>query len=336
MLSESDRLEAVRAVNPASFGSTRELEALSELAQQVYDVPRAAVHLLDDHWLLNVAQTGIQMPDCPRDITICNNVVATGKTLVIPDMREVPALADLPFVTDYPYLRFYAGAPIVLEDGAIVGSFCIVDTQPRAADTVDAVGLLRFATVAAALLRLQRSNFVLSLSEKGWRHAALTDPLTRFYNRSALPVLVDPLLEACATTASLAGVLYLDMDGFKIINDRFGHPVGDVVLHQAAERIRSVLEPSDVAVRMGGDEFAIFIAHAAGCEQLAALADRLLDLFRAPFVVGEERLSARLSIGGALFRAPRFEREALLQTVDQALYRAKAAGRDCSVIQELL
>ncbi|WP_377297313.1 sensor domain-containing diguanylate cyclase [Rhizobium sp. SGZ-381] len=336
MFSEIDRLDAVRSVNPASVGSTQELRVLAELAQQVYDVPRAAVHLLDDHWQLNAVQVGIELPDCSRDIAICTRVVTSGQTLVIPDMRQVPALSALPFVTQDPFLRFYAGAPVAVEDGLVVGSFCIVDTEPRSADTVDRQSLIRFAEVASALLRLQRNNFRLSLSEKDWRYAALTDPLTLFYNRAALPALVDPMLEARATAASLSGVLYLDMDGFKSINDRFGHAVGDEVLSQAAARIRTALSPSDIVVRMGGDEFAIFIEQVASCHELALLAERLLALFRLPFVIGREQLSARLSIGGALSGAGRAEREALLHSVDQALYRAKAAGRDCSIIQDLL
>jgi diguanylate cyclase (GGDEF)-like protein len=99
----------------------------------------------------------------------------------------------------------------------------------------------------------------MQFAESELRTAAMTDPLTGFYNRAALPKIVDVGLAAAMTSAQTFGVLYLDMDGFKSINDRLGHATGDEVLRESALRIREVLRADDICLRMGGDEFAIFI-----------------------------------------------------------------------------
>ncbi|MFD1746341.1 diguanylate cyclase domain-containing protein [Rhizobium helianthi] len=330
---EMDRLEAVRMIHPSCFGPTSELKALAELGQKIFSVKRAAIHVLDEDWLRIATQAGMMLAECTREITICDRVVMNRQVLVVPDMRDVPELAEMPYVEGEPFLRFYAGAPVELERGLIVGTFCLLDDEPRPVETVDVDSLVRFATVASALLKLQRNNFQMTLAEQHLRLAALTDPLTRFYNRGALPVLVDPLLQAASIGRTELGVLYLDMDGFKTINDTFGHDVGDAVLQQAADRIRAVLGQNGIVVRMGGDEFAIFIERVADSAFLSGLADRLVKAFHPPFTVKDKQLQARLSVGGALAGVGRFDRGTLLQIVDTALYQAKAAGRNRAIIQ---
>ena len=187
---------------------------------------------------------------------------------------------------------------------------------------------MRFAQIASALLRLQKTNLLMGIAENGLRTAAMTDPLTRFFNRSALDAVIDGALSAAVAAERNFGVLYLDMDGFKSINDRFGHNVGDEVLCEAAARIRSVIRTDDIVVRMGGDEFAIFVPAPPDRNALVSLSERLLIAFRAPFTVDGVSIFARLSIGAALAPNDGATRMLLLRNVDAALYQAKAAGRD--------
>jgi diguanylate cyclase (GGDEF)-like protein len=161
----------------------------------------------------------------------------------------------------------------------------------------------------------------------------MTDPLTGFYNRSALVSLVDVMLSNAMASRQSFGVLYLDMDGFKAINDTLGHPVGDLVLTYAAKRISECVRAQDVVVRMGGDEFAIFVPDPPDSSALSALSERLLTEFRRPFVADDKIVNARLSIGAALAPDAGSERLSLLRAVDEALYQAKAAGRDRFVLR---
>jgi diguanylate cyclase (GGDEF)-like protein len=122
------------------------------------------------------------------------------------------------------------------------------------------------------------------------------------------------------------------MDGFKSINDTLGHHIGDEVLREAANRIRSVIRSGDIVVRMGGDEFAIFVPNPPNTEALVSVSERLLSAFRSPFTIEGNTILARLSIGAALAPQGGRRRRELLRNVDGALYSAKAAGRDCYVV----
>lgn len=332
---EMERLLAVRSLMSFKNGPSPELEALSELARGVFSVSRASVHLMDDDWLYIVEQAGMQLSECPRDISICNRVLAKQDVVVIPDLTEHPDFSLMPYVQEGPKLRSYAGAPIELEPGLIVGAFCVVDTAPRNFSAAEIDNLQRFAVLATALLRLQQANFTMSLAERELRNAAMTDPLTGFYNRKALDVVVDLQLAVALNENETFGALYLDMDGFKSINDTFGHSVGDCVLAAAADRIRAVTGSEDIIVRMGGDEFAIFVPRPEGSETLRVLADRLLCAFREPFEVEGRQVVSRLSIGGAIAPQAGADCATLLSNVDSALYQAKKAGRDRYVSRAL-
>lgn len=325
---EAQRLMAVRSLTAIHSSPTPELAVLAELARGVFDTPYAAINIIDEDWQRIAGQAGLKISECSRDMSICTRVVFDDELLVIPDLAEDTELMVAPFVVQDPYFRFYAGAPVRLENGLPVGAFCILDQTPRRFSQGEQKNLMQFAQIASALLRLQKNNLLMGIAETGLRTAAMTDPLTRFFNRSALEGIVDGALSNAIAAGRSFGVLYLDMDGFKAINDRFGHNVGDEVLCEAASRIRSVTRAEDIIVRMGGDEFAIFIPNQPEKNTLMSLSERLLVAFRAPFMVDGVSIFARLSIGAALAPQDGATRTLLLRNVDSALYQAKAAGRD--------
>lgn len=325
---ELERLVAVRSLLDLHFGPTPELAATAELAQGIFDVTRAAVHVLDENWLRIANQAGLQLEECSSDMAICTRVLQKRDLLLIPNLQEHPDLHLMPYVTGGPEFRFYAGVPLELEPGIIVGTFCLLHNQVKELNEEEIETLRRFGEVASALLRLQRANCMLKISEDNLLDAAIRDPLTRFYNRLALEKIVDANLAADAGNNNLLGVLYLDMDGFKAINDTHGHHAGDVTLHTVADRIRKTLRGSDIVVRMGGDEFAIFMPALESPEHLRIVADRLLARFQEPIEFDGKVVRAGASIGGIAAPKGAVDRNTLLVTVDEAMYEAKAAGRN--------
>jgi diguanylate cyclase (GGDEF)-like protein len=174
-------------------------------------------------------------------------------------------------------------------------------------------------------------------AQEGLRYQAMHDPLTRLANRARLVERVDELLETAGTRGDRVDVLFLDLDSFKLVNDTWGHQMGDRVLRLAAERLLAVARPEDVVARIGGDEFVIARYVGRGSvatgEQLAA---EIVDAFRAP-LPGEDSLVSTVSIGlagsareGGTFGAP--SAESLLRDADTAMYRAKAAGRNRTMV----
>lgn len=155
------------------------------------------------------------------------------------------------------------------------------------------------------------------------QHAATHDPLTGLLNRSAFfDVLDDHLVTAPGTT----GVVYLDLDGFKPINDRWGHGHGDRVLRAVADRLCSTAGPADAVARLGGDEFAIC------CPQtderaLVGLAERILIVLRAPITLDQAIVRVGASIGLAVCPADACSGDVLVASADSALLHVKAGAK---------
>lgn len=157
-----------------------------------------------------------------------------------------------------------------------------------------------------------------------------TDALTGLLNRRGMHERMISELDSACRGSFQIGLLWLDMDGFKEINDAQGHSTGDEALKKMAEVIKSTTRTYDVAARWGGDEFLIMVSP-ADAAQLQTLADRITDALRSCFSVKDSQghpVRLRASIGGCLSEHGE-SLDSLLQRGDEALYAAKAAGRDC-------
>jgi diguanylate cyclase (GGDEF)-like protein len=155
------------------------------------------------------------------------------------------------------------------------------------------------------------------------QHAADHDALTGLVNRSRFFAAVDGHI---ATGREPLGVIYLDLDGFKPINDHWGHAHGDEVLVAVADRLRASVRPGDTVARLGGDEFAIACPGAAS-DELIRLADRLLAVVRAPITVEGEVLRVGASIGLASCAAGASPGDVLVAAADAALLTAKSTAK---------
>lgn len=151
------------------------------------------------------------------------------------------------------------------------------------------------------------------------------DPLTGLPNRLAL----DERLEAALARGAQGQLAlhYVDLDNFKLVNDRHGHPVGDQLLKAVAKRLSGILREGDIAARIGGDEFVIIQAAVASADEAVALATRVVEALGTPFRIGEQTLNIGASIGVALVADHGIDPAALSAAADVALYEAKSAGR---------
>jgi diguanylate cyclase (GGDEF)-like protein len=153
------------------------------------------------------------------------------------------------------------------------------------------------------------------------------DDLTDLPNRAAMLQLIDAALAEAAEGGPGTAVLFLDLDGFKTVNDSLGHEVGDTLLREAAGRLVEQVRPGDAVGRLGGDQFLVL---ARGCDsaEAAALAFRLQTTFALPFPAEGLSVPLSASIGVAVGRAGERDAHRLLSDADAAMYAAKAAGRD--------
>jgi len=167
--------------------------------------------------------------------------------------------------------------------------------------------------------------------EESLARMAQYDQLTGLPNRY---LLHDRLAQACVRSeregVQLA-LFYLDLDGFKRINDSHGHSTGDAVLQQFARRVRAAVRASDTLARLGGDEFVILMEGFFSHRQLEQLAHKIIDLVEAPFNVDGRVVEMSTSIGISTF-PPSTSWEELLSTADAAMYEAKSIGRGAFIV----
>jgi diguanylate cyclase (GGDEF)-like protein len=168
----------------------------------------------------------------------------------------------------------------------------------------------------------ERKAFEAQLAEQ-----ALRDPLTRLANRTLLVDRLANLLSRSSRHASVAALLFLDLDRFKTINDSLGHSAGDEVLRVVARRLSGLVRPADTIARLGGDEFVVLCEDVDGGPGAQLIAQRIAQALEVPIAVGDSEVVVSASIGIAVIDDPTLDAETLLRDADAAMYRAKEGGR---------
>ncbi len=165
--------------------------------------------------------------------------------------------------------------------------------------------------------------------EQDLERMAFYDPLTGLPNRILFHErLRQALRDVKRYGGFLVAVLYLDLDLFKQVNDRYGHELGDALLEEAAKRLSAVVREADTVARLGGDEFGVVLTHIADAEAAAAVAAKIIGILGEPFILYGRRCQIGTSIGIALAPSHGCDVKALIATADHAMYQAKRGGRN--------
>ncbi len=204
--------------------------------------------------------------------------------------------------------------PKGLHDGEQVHQVRLVPERDEAGAVCSVLGVGRDITES-----IRQREFIESL--------ARTDALTRLANRQALRERAPGLLAAARRRNGQLGVMILDVDQFKAINDSMGHSAGDELLCHIAARVAAVLRAEDLLVRLGGDEFVVLTSELSGARAAGLAADRIHEVFRQPLQLGRHEVRVSASIGVAIFPDDGTDLEPLLAHADSAMYLAKRNGR---------
>jgi diguanylate cyclase (GGDEF)-like protein len=164
--------------------------------------------------------------------------------------------------------------------------------------------------------------------EERIRHQAYHDALTGLPNRASFAEHIEEAVRRARRTGWTLGVMFLDLDRFKVVNDSLGHDSGDQLLRVAAGRIKRSVRDSDMLFRMGGDEFTVLLESVRGPEETAAVARRIIDTIAEPVQLQQHEIRTTVSIGMALFPKDDPAGERLVKSADTAMYRAKELGRN--------
>lgn len=319
-LAEEARLQAVDRYDILDTPREEAFDRIVRLTRRVFDMPVAMVSVIDAHRQWFKACEGFAACEASRSDTFCNLTIRGSGPLMVPDTLLDPRFERNPFVLADPSLRAYAGAPLTTPEGHNVGTLCAIDYRPRSFTASDAEMLVDLARIAMGELELRR--------------AAETDTLTGVLSRRAFRERGDREMALARRHGHDLGCVCIDLDHFKSINDRFGHPAGDAVLTGAADCIRSMLRQTDLFGRLGGEEFAVLLPHADQARAMDVAQRIRAAIARHGHQIAGKRLTVTASLGVASFDAAAADLDALLAQADAALYEAKAAGRNRAVAAE--
>ena len=341
---EARRQAALDAYSVVDTPPEQAFDDIVRLAVTLCGVPAAAIGLLDRDRIWFKAQIGLDVSEIPQTQSISDRAIRSGRLLVVPDLSTDAGGASSPLRIGGRPLVFFAGVPLLSPDGEALGTVCVGDSVPRTLDAGQLEGLEVLARQTSHLLelrryaleqrqllfereafaqRVERSRADLQRRHEQLQKSASRDELTGLLNRSALVKLrKDP--EAMQKLQREAySLVVLDVDHFKRVNDRHGHLLGDRALREVAVAVTACVRENDIAVRYGGEEFLIVLP-GTGLAHAVEVAHRIR------LRVAEAALPFPLTIsaGVAAGDASRDKPEQVFERADQALYRAKATGRN--------
>lgn len=243
---EQQRLASLHESGLLDSGTHERFDRLTRLAKRMFDVPIALISLVGSHTLHFKSCDGMPNSQVLRDISFCGHAILAAHPLVVEDAQQDDRFFDNPLVVGPPHIRFYAGYPLHLPDGLVVGSFCLIAPESRGFTEDDVAVLKDFAAIVE--------------DEFAAISAATTDELTGLFNRRGFHNLGKYAITSARRRAEPLTLAWLDLDKFKYINDTFGHEEGDNALRAMASLLRQSFREADLLVRYGGDEFAIIFA----------------------------------------------------------------------------
>jgi len=257
------------------------------------------------------------------DVGTCGIALIYGRPHFTRDIEADPNWVSLRHLVQPLGLCSCWSHPIKRRDGRIIGSLAFYyrrQREPNAFDHELAEICLRICTLAFESADMQSSL----------QKFAYYDVVTGLPNRALLEKELERVLFEAARDGSPFSLLFIDLDGFKDVNDTYGHPRGDEILRRAAQRIMNILRGTDFVGRFGGDEFLAVLRH-GDIPRVRRIAERIVRALREPFLLqacqaGQIQLGA--SIGVALYPVDGVDAETVLQRADIAMYRAKKAGRN--------
>ncbi|WP_407541879.1 EAL domain-containing protein (plasmid) [Deinococcus radiomollis] len=323
---EGPRLAALHRYGVLDTLPEPQFDGLVRLASRVFNLPMALISFVDEHRQWVKASEGVPFSETPRCESFCAHTIAQDGVMVVPDAHLHRQLRTSMVVLDSPFVRSYAGAPLVTPDGHKIGTFCVLSPEPREFSEEEQRLLTSFAELVMTELKLRQAFQDLA-------DTALNDTLTGLPNR----VQFRQLLVAACRHAALCGekvvVGLLDLDGFKLINDTFGHAVGDEVLREVGRRLKEANTAGNTVARLSGDEFVLLLTDVRSAADIRRVTRRLEDRFAAPFMIGGQEVFVRWSLGLSIFPDNAQGPDALLSHADAAMYRVKRAGGGHTMFQ---
>jgi len=192
----------------------------------------------------------------------------------------------------------------------------------------DAMGNVFLVGIIRDITERKQLEEILKQKNAELSHQADHDILTGLPNRKLFYERLNQSLEKALINNELVALLFLDLDGFKLINDTLGHSIGDLLLKAVSDRLKCCLRGSDTISRLGGDEFTVILPAIPTREEAATVAEKIRDAIKQPFILQEHTVFVTTSIGISLYPVDTQDRDVLVNNADAAMYRSKESGKN--------
>lgn len=252
----------------------------------------------------------------------CGTAAYRRAPVTVSDIRSDPLWEDYRDLASSFALRSCWSTPIKSHNGTVLGTFAMYSGEVRNPKPSDSKLIETATRIAGIAIERHRS-------EQQLVHMAHHDALTRLPNRVLCLDRLKAALTAPFAQAHHVALLYIDLDGFKPINDKLGHGIGDAFLRSVGEKLRAVVPSEQTVARLGGDEFAVIQTLTSGDirQQSASLAAEIVEALSLPILIEAHRVVAGATVGIAIASNDADDPDALMRDADFALYRAKAEER---------
>lgn len=308
---ETKRLATLRSSALIKGAASPALDEITRAARELFRTEMAGMSLVEEQHQFFAAGSELP-PEIGRDHSFCAHTIASDELMVVGDAACDARFAGSPLVTGDAQVRFYAGCPVSTRNGSRVGALCVLGHDPREASEAH-LGALRDLGLT---LEKEIQSF----------EAASFDALTGLTNRAGLLALGEEMLSISRSADEGAAVLFVDLDGMKPINDRFGHKAGDQALQDLARILEGNFRASDLVARVGGDDFCVVMApytDETETFQVTSRVERAIEAYNqtagVPWTLG-------VNFGGARYQ-PGMQLERLLALADARMAEARRHRR---------
>jgi diguanylate cyclase (GGDEF)-like protein len=331
---EIRRMRAVRRYEILDTAPEHAFDRITALAAHLLQTPIALISIVDSDRIWFKSHYGTGLSQTGRDPGLCASAIFQTTPWVIADARSDQRTSAHPLVTGDFGLRFYAGAPLTTSDGHNLGTLCVIDKLSREVGDAELATLQDLAALVMDRLELRLTTECMSeldrmllqralADEERTEEAARHDSLTGLGNRRKLEEAFSAEIDRMRRHGGSLCALMADINHFRQINDLHGYDVGDEIISGFAELLRLHVRPTDIVIRLGGDEFLVLMPHTHLSEAYATAARLGIALTGAQLDALPVSITA--SFGVAELKDGEC-RESLLHRTDRALYRAKRSG----------